>query len=50
MADSVERAIQTIDGIQKVYNTLQQQTILRGQMTSFLALSIRLNYGLIYLN
>ena len=30
----VERAIQTIDGFQKVYNTLQQQTILRGQSTS----------------
>jgi site-specific recombinase XerD len=28
---TVERAIQTIDGFQKVYNTLQQQTILRGQ-------------------
>ena len=37
----VERAIQTIDGFQKVYNTLQQQTILRGQSQSTLENYIR---------
>ena len=37
----VERAIQTIDGFQKVYNTLQQQTILRGQSKSTLENYIR---------
>ncbi len=38
---TVERAIQTIDGFQKVYNTLQQQTILRGQSQSTLENYIR---------
>ena len=38
---TVERAIQTIDGFQKVYNTLQQQTILRGQSKSTLENYIR---------
>ena len=38
---TVERAIQTIDGFQKVYNTLQQQTILRGQRQSTLDNYIR---------
>jgi integrase/recombinase XerD len=38
---TVERAIQTIDGFQKVYNTLQQQTILRGQSQSTLDNYIR---------
>ena len=37
----VERAIQTIDGFQKVYNTLKQQTILRGQSQSTLENYIR---------
>jgi integrase/recombinase XerD len=37
----VQRAIQTIDGFQKVYNTLQQQTILRGQSQSTLENYIR---------
>ena len=37
----VERAIQTIDGFQNVYNTLQQQTILRGQSQSTLENYIR---------
>ena len=37
----VERAIQTIDGFQKVYNTLGQQTILRGQSQSTLENYIR---------
>jgi integrase/recombinase XerD len=37
----VQRAIQTIDGFQKVYNTLQQQTILRGQSQSTLDNYIR---------
>ena len=27
----VEKAIQTVDGFEKVYNTIKQQTILRGQ-------------------
>lgn len=38
---TVERAIQTIDGFQKVYKTLQQQTILRGQSQSTLDNYIR---------
>jgi integrase len=38
---TVERAIQTIDGFQKVYNTLKQQTILRGQSQSTLENYIR---------
>ena len=38
---TVERAIQTVDGFQKVYNTLQQQTILRGQSKSTLENYIR---------
>jgi site-specific recombinase XerD len=38
---TVERAIQTIDGFQNVYNTLQQQTILRGQSQSTLDNYIR---------
>ena len=38
---TVERAIKTIDGFQKVYNTLQQQTILRGQSQSTLENYIR---------
>jgi len=38
---TVERAIQTIDGFQKVFNTLQQQTILRGQSQSTLDNYIR---------
>lgn len=38
---TVERAIQTIEGFQKVYNTLQQQTILRGQSQSTLENYIR---------
>jgi len=38
---TVERAIQTVDGFQKVYNTLQQQTILRGQSQSTLENYIR---------
>ena len=38
---TVERAIQTVDGFQKVYNTLQQQTILRGQSQSTLDNYIR---------
>ena len=37
----VERAIQTVDGFQKVFNTLQQQTILRGQSQSTLDNYIR---------
>ena len=37
----VERAIKTIDGFEKVYNTLQQQTILRGQSRSTLENYIR---------
>jgi integrase/recombinase XerD len=37
----VERAIQTIDGFQKVYNTLKQQTILKGQSQSTLENYIR---------
>jgi integrase/recombinase XerD len=37
----VERAIQTIDGFQKVFNTLRQQTILRGQSLSTLDNYIR---------
>lgn len=37
----VERAIQTIVGFQKVYNTLKQQTILRGQSQSTLENYIR---------
>jgi len=38
---TVERAIQTVDGFQKVFNTLQQQTILRGQSQSTLDNYIR---------
>jgi site-specific recombinase XerD len=38
---TVERAIQTIDGFQKVFNTLRQQTILRGQSQSTLDNYIR---------
>jgi integrase/recombinase XerD len=38
---TVERAIQTIDGFQKVYNALQQQIILRGQSQSTLENYIR---------
>jgi site-specific recombinase XerD len=38
---TVERAVQTIDGFQKVYNTLKQQTILRGQSQSTLENYIR---------
>src|SRR5665648_432977 len=38
---TVERAIQTIDGFQKVFNTLQQQTIPRGQSQSTLDNYIR---------
>lgn len=38
---TVERAIQTIDGFEKVYKTLQQQTILRGQSQSTLDNYIR---------
>jgi site-specific recombinase XerD len=38
---TVERAIQNIDGFQKVFNTLQQQTILRGQSQSTLDNYIR---------
>jgi len=38
---TVERAIQTIDGFEKVYKTLQQQTILRGQSQSTLENYIR---------
>jgi len=37
----VEQAIQTIEGFQKVYKTLQQQTILRGQSQSTLENYIR---------
>lgn len=37
----VERAIQTIVGFEKVYNTLKQQTILRGQSQSTLENYIR---------
>lgn len=37
----IERAIQTIDGFEKVYKTLQQQTILRGQSQSTLENYIR---------
>lgn len=32
----VEKAIQTIDGFEKVYKTMQQQTLLRGQSKSTL--------------
>jgi hypothetical protein len=39
---TIERAIQTVGGFQKVYNTLQQQTILRGQSQSTLDNYIRL--------
>ncbi len=38
---TVERAVKTIDGFQKVYDTLQQQTILRGQSQSTLENYIR---------
>jgi site-specific recombinase XerD len=38
---TVERAVKTIDGFQKVYNTLKQQTILRGQSQSTLENYIR---------
>ena len=38
---TVERAIQTVDGFQKVFNTLRQQTILRGQSQSTLDNYIR---------
>jgi integrase/recombinase XerD len=38
---TVERAIQTVDGFQKVFNTLRQQTILRGQSQSTLENYIR---------
>jgi len=38
---TVERAIQTVNGFQKVFNTLQQQTILRGQSQSTLDNYIR---------
>jgi len=38
---TVERAIKTIDGFQKVFNTLRQQTILRGQSQSTLDNYIR---------
>ncbi|MBU0614258.1 hypothetical protein KJ766_03190 [Patescibacteria group bacterium] len=37
----VEKAIQTIEGFEKVYKTLQQQTVLRGQSQSTLSNYIR---------
>ena len=37
----VEKAIQTVDGFEKVYNTIKQQTILRGQSKSTLENYIR---------
>lgn len=47
----IEKAIQTIEGFEKVYKTMQQQTVLRGQSTSTLEnytrriAQISLHYG-----
>jgi len=47
----LERAIQTVDGFSRVFNTLQQQIILRGQSPSTLnnyirqVASISLHFG-----